>query len=121
MGFNSLIQTTNQRNCQMKEFDSSNLTMKINGVEVSGFSDANEGKGFLSRNVVIKRSPLHMTELENKFIMMSRIAVALTRKGLLPSVYLRPNLCNIVIQCDKCYSVIEDLTSRDCTEAVLLS
>lgn len=66
---------------------------------------------------------IEMDETERKFIIMSRIAVALRRKGLHAALSIQPsNYCNIYVtkhDGDDCVSVA-DVSSYDATESKLL-
>ena len=61
-----------------------------------------------------------MTELERKFIMMSRIAVQLVRKGLIAGATHYGDFCSINVQCSKTFDVLEDVSSNHATEQDLL-
>lgn len=64
----------------------------------------------------------NMTELERKFIMMSRIAVALHCKGLVTSVNLHCDFASILVHdpSDN-YTIIEHLCDDKITEQELLA
>lgn len=65
----------------------------------------------------------NMTELERKFIMMSRIAVELSKKGLHASVDIDPDnsYSHLFVHCMGLgNSVVEHLYSSECTESELL-
>lgn len=88
--------------------------------------------GLMERFLVIKgkgtiESPLiEMDETERKFIIMSRIAVLLSRKGLIAGLTIYPSECNagsfcqISIQDAKSIAVLESLDNHQVTEQELL-
>ena len=62
----------------------------------------------------------NMSELENKFIMMSRIAILLNRKGFTSSVYLsNSGPCSLITHFDD--EIVESIYSWDVTEEELLN
>lgn len=63
----------------------------------------------------------NMSELENKFIMMSRIAVLLARKGIQSSVSLTDRSCLLFVHYGVDGDVVECLYDTDCTEEELLN
>lgn len=71
----------------------------------------------------MEKSPFNfvgeMSELERKFIIMSRIAVALNRKGLIVSVTIIDDFCSINVQASD-NTCIEDIRSFETTESELL-
>jgi hypothetical protein len=64
---------------------------------------------------------LKMDEVANKFIIMARIAVDLRAKGLVASVTLLNNTCNIYVHLGQEMDIVEGLYSDEATEAELLA
>ncbi|CAM0025562.1 hypothetical protein VPH95E331_0084 [Vibrio phage 95E33-1] len=63
----------------------------------------------------------NMTELERKFIMMSRIAMQLAQRGLIAGATHYGDFCAISVQCSKTFTVLEDVNSFNSTEQELLN
>ncbi|AUR90723.1 hypothetical protein VPHK359_0084 [Vibrio phage K359] len=63
----------------------------------------------------------NMTELERKFIMMSRIAVVMHKKGMVASVTMHGEFAGFSVQDpDDGYKIIENLYDYEITEQELL-
>ncbi len=64
---------------------------------------------------------LQMDAVDNKFIIMARIAVALRKKGFVASVTIHDTFCSMVVHTLDTYDVVEYLYGDECTEQELLN
>ena len=87
-----------------------NMTKESKLSFTSNPTNSDSYEGFYSRCVVVKEEQ-GMTELERKFIMMSRIAVQLVRKGLIAGATHYGDFCAINVQCSESFNVLEDVNS----------
>lgn len=116
--------------CQARDSDGVvSIGRPVTSVELNSrllwvkFEDKEHSEFGNDDNVKTERNFPAMNETERKFIIMSRIAVALRRKGLYPSVSIHHGgyYCNIYVtkhDGDVCESVAD--VSSDATEAELL-
>lgn len=77
-------------------------------------------------NKLLAKQEIELEEIERKFIIMSRIAVLLSRKGLIAGVTIYPSECNagsfcqISVQDAKSIAVLESLDDHEVTKQELL-
>lgn len=77
-------------------------------------------------NKLLEKQEIKLEEIERKFIIMSRIAISLSSKGLIADVTIYPSECNagsfcqIIVQDAESTCVLEFRNSNQATEQELL-
>ncbi|CAM0047357.1 hypothetical protein VPHK435_0082 [Vibrio phage K435] len=97
-----------------------NMTKESKLSFTSNPATSDSPEGFYGRCVSVKEEQ-GMTELERKFIMMSRIAVVMHKKGMIATVALHVGFASISLQDpNNGYEIIENFYDHEITEQELL-